>query len=95
MTLRSNSKRRGKEFTLSFEYFCDFCYRYKYVGKKGRTSDGYGIDRIDETKGYIPGNIAIKKNGNNTRKYKEYCYMTKQAQVITVEELPEDSDLPF
>jgi len=92
-TLRNNAKRRGKEFTITYEYFCVFCYRYKYIGRKGRTADGYGIDRINETKGYVPGNIAIKKNGNNTRKYKAYEWSTKYGTTVTVEENKEDS--PF
>lgn len=94
ITLRDNAKRRNKPFTITFEDFCEFCYRYKYIGKKGRTKDGYGVDRIREELGYVPGNIAIKKNGNNTRKYKTYEWQTKIGMTVTVNQ-QEDEDLPF
>lgn len=92
-TLKDNAKRRGKEFALTIDEFAQFCYRYKYLGKKGRESDGYGVDRRDESKGYTLDNMCIKRNGNNTKKFKLYEWRTKQAQVVTYEE--DESENPF
>lgn len=94
LTLKANAKRRGKVFALTFEEFCAFCYRYKYIGKKGRTADGYGVDRIDEAVGYIASNIQLKKNGNNVRKYKLYEMQSKSVVTAVIQE-PDDKDLPF
>lgn len=95
MTLRDNAKRRGKEFTITFEEFQRFCYRYKYIGKKGRTRDGYGVDRKDETKGYTLGNMRILKNGNNVRKYKTYDWQTRTGRTCTAGKDEPGQDLPF
>lgn len=83
LTLKSNAKRRGHYFNLTLDEFKQFCYRYKYIGKKGRTADGYGVDRIREEGGYTIDNIAIKKNGNNTKKYKTYDWENKVGMTVT------------
>ena len=87
LTLKANAKRRHKDFDLTLDQFKQFCYRYKYIGKKGRSKDGYGVDRVDETKGYTLGNMRILKNGNNVKKYKAYDFMTRTALTQTIREL--------
>lgn len=81
--LKFNAKRRGKVFTITLAYFRRFCYRTDYIAGKGRTADSYTVDRIKEWLGYIPGNIQKMTNGDNVRKYLEYCWQTKEAKVIT------------
>lgn len=81
--LKSNAKRRGKPFTITFSYFKLFCHRTDYIKGKGRFADNYTVDRIIEELGYVPGNIQKMKNGDNVRKYLEYCWQTKEAKVIT------------
>jgi hypothetical protein len=68
ITLRDNSKRRGKVFTISFEYFKRFCYRTKYIQNKGRHRENYSIDRINNELGYIPGNIKCVTVALNSAK---------------------------
>lgn len=80
--LKFNATRRGKVFTITLAYFRRFCYRTDYIAGKGRTADSYTVDRIKEWLGYIPGNIQVKTNGDNVRKYLSYVWETKEAKVI-------------
>lgn len=66
--LRGNAKRRGKVFTITIEYFRQFCADNNYIEKKGRGSSDYTIDRIRSWEGYVPGNLQILRSGDNIRK---------------------------
>ena len=79
-TLRDNAKRRGKVFTLTFEYFEEFCRANNYVERRGNGSEDLTIDRIDPHRGYEPGNIQVLTRADNNRKkvsdakkYKSIC----------------------
>ena len=69
LNLKSNAKRRGKHFDLTFEDFCKFCVKTKYMKKRGITRMSYHVDRIDENKGYTINNIQILTNIENVKKY--------------------------
>jgi len=71
---RDRAKRLGREFTISIEDVesvdTDICpilkipiKRYFHISGRGSTGfqrpDSKSLDRIDSTKGYIPGNIRI------------------------------------
>lgn len=84
VTLRNNAKRRGKVFTITLEEFKQFCYATDYLKGKGRTATSYTVDRIDESRGYEPGNIQALRNADNVRKYLNYDWQTGAAQVVTV-----------
>ena len=73
-SLKSNSKRRGKSFNLTFEQFKKFCIETEYLNKKGIYKNSYHIDRIDESKGYSIDNIQLLTNTKNVKKYVEWCY---------------------
>jgi hypothetical protein len=66
--LRGHAKARKKKFTITIEYFEQFCRKTKYLELKGRRSWEYTIDRIDPRKGYEPGNIQVLQNSDNARK---------------------------
>jgi hypothetical protein len=72
--LKFNAKRRGHEFTLTFEQFKKFAIKTKYIKGKGIFRDNLHIDRKDETKGYTIDNIQILTNSQNIRKYLEYKF---------------------
>ena len=73
--LRSNAKRRGKEFTLTFEQFKQFCKETDYINKKGRLAHKYSIDRIKSYLGYSIDNIQIMTvSENSTKKDHEYLF---------------------
>jgi hypothetical protein len=75
-------------FTLTLEIFRKFCYRTKYHLKKGRSIDGYNVDRIKEGRewenGYHEWNIQCLKKGKNIRKY----YDWKKQKAVLTETLP-------
>lgn len=59
-TSKGNAKRREKEFTLTFEQFCEVIeqpchYCNNELGKKSIT--GVGLDRMNNSQGYIWGNV--------------------------------------
>lgn len=95
LNLRSNAKRRRKIFTISFEYFKQFCYDTNYMWKKGRTKKSYSVDRIVEELGYIEGNIQALEVGKNKKKHLEYDWQTKQARVVSYSPSVRAEDNPF
>jgi hypothetical protein len=66
--LKNNAKRRGKEFSISLEYFKGFCIETGYIESKGRRFDSMTIDRIDSRRGYVEGNIRVLSNSANASK---------------------------
>lgn len=102
LNLKSNSKRRGKEFTLTFEYFLEFGIKTNYFTGKGRSKHSYTIDRIDDTKGYTDDTIQVLELSDNVKKKGidkrlHYDWEHKYATVSTTKPLTkqEEDDLPF
>jgi hypothetical protein len=84
-TLKANARRRGKPFTITFEQFWEFCYEYPYMAGKGRSGVSFGIDCIIAEKGYVPGNLQLLSNRENSRKGKRvlmYDWETKYARYV-------------
>lgn len=71
-TLKNNAKRRGKEFTITFEYFKRFAKRTSYIAGKGIEKESLHIDRKKEYLGYVPGNLQVLTNSENIKKYLRY-----------------------
>lgn len=67
--LRGNARRRGKDFSLTFEEFKEFAVKCFYIDKRGKHHNGLHIDRIDETRGYHADNIQPLTNTENIKKY--------------------------
>jgi len=55
--LKSNAKRRGKEFSLTFEEFKSFCATTSYDKLRGLKAEALSIDRINPNMGYSFDNI--------------------------------------
>lgn len=72
--LKSNAKRRGCLFDLSFEDFEDFCEETGYLSRKGRRADSWHIDRVEIEKGYSKGNLQVLTNTENVKKQHEEDY---------------------
>src|SRR5271157_5704895 len=106
-TVRCNAKRRGMEITLTFEEFldivktgeCFYCgkilYWPEYNAKK--TSQASNIDRKDNTKGYLTGNVvACCWSCNNIKSdhftFEQFCEVGKLLRAWnfpgSVKELP-------
>ena len=102
--LRTNAKRRGKEFDLTFIQFKEFAIKTNYIAGKGRSSTSYHIDRIDEEKGYTIDNIQVLTNAENSKKYRSYLkvsydesgvpykFWVEQNKPVSTDT---DSDCPF
>ncbi len=56
----ASATHRGIEFSLSFGEYKKLYNRKKcyYTGKKLKHKDNFSLDRIDNTKGYVPGNVV-------------------------------------
>lgn len=98
--LKGHAKARGKEFSISLEYFRQFCHQVDYIANKGRSSTAYHIDRKDETKGYVEGNLQVLTNAENVRKYKRWKGLNEfnqsQFEVVTVKpQQTSEDDCPF
>lgn len=92
--LKAHAKERGKPFTITLAYFRRFCVKTNYIAGRGRTATSYHVDRIREELGYVPGNLQVLPNAENTRKYLSYDWQTGAAFVVTVRPAT-DKDLPF
>jgi hypothetical protein len=99
--LRNNAKRRGKEFDLTLEEFEKFCIKTEYLIGKGRTKEGYTIDREKEEIGYTKDNIRVLTNSQNIskenkrRKMLIYEYQYKIGFYKDLPEIKKDDNIPF
>ena len=101
--LRSNARRRGKQFDITLEEFREFAIECNYITGKGRHKDGFHVDRIDPTKGYTKDNIQVLTNSENVKKHKRYLRyeMNKEGKPDFKVDVPvhsqcsDDEDLPF
>lgn len=83
--LRSNSKRRGKIFTLTFEQFLRLCTETEYMQRKGVTKFSLHLDRIEEERGYTYENLQTLENTENVKKYLAWKYRDESGKnVFTV-----------
>lgn len=91
MVLRNNAKRRGKEFTITYEEFLKFLKQNpNYMLKKGIRVKSLQIDRIDNLKGYSLDNIrAITLRENVYKRHNHDEFPDK----VFDEEMPQE--LPF
>lgn len=98
--LKYNARRRGKIFTISFEYFCKFAIKVKYLKKKGTAAYAYHIDRINEELGYVEGNLQLLTNAKNVKKYIDWRVNEKGKPVDFYTHTKKktdhpDKDMPF
>lgn len=83
--LKSNAAKRGKELTLTFSEFVQFCTETNYIQGKGKTRTSFSIDRKENEKGYTKDNIRVLPLGENASKGTkklEYDYRSGYATVI-------------
>ncbi len=97
---KSNAKKRGKAFDLTFEQFKQFSYECEMVTSKGRIKKGMTIDRIINEGGYTIGNIQRMPGKMNSAKgVKSFIYdwQTKTAYYINLINYDNDNErnLPF
>lgn len=101
--LKSNAKRRGKDFDISLQDFERWCVETDYIYGKGRTQHSFTIDRIDNSAGYTIDNIRKISNSENAKKGTRQLgwYDTPSGPVnfhmkkTSYETLQRDDSLPF
>lgn len=66
--LKNAAKRRGIPFDLTRDQFAQFAQETGYAYKRGRTVQGWHIDRIDPLRGYTLDNVRALPASDNCRK---------------------------
>ena len=66
--LRCTAKRRGKEFTLTFEKYRQLAEESDLQNHRGKTAASFSVDRKDSSKGYTDDNVRICTMGENSSK---------------------------
>lgn len=82
--LKQNATRREIIFTITYEYFAQWCRRSDYMAGKGRTKESYTIDREKNELGYVPGNLQVLTNSQNARKGNRVLMYDWQSGYATV-----------
>jgi hypothetical protein len=95
--LRTNAKRRGKLFAITFEEFAIFCQRTQYLTNKGKRKDSFSIDRKQNHLGYTLDNIQVLTLSQNTIKkiVIDYEWETRTVYHHKVTEVPSMEYAPF
>lgn len=94
---KSDAKKRGIEFSISYEYFVQFCYKTDYIQNKGSTKDCFTVDRIKNELGYVEGNLQCLTRSENAKKGVKklvYDWETRTATLVT-QFIEEDHDKIF
>lgn len=100
-TLKVNAKRRGKvfKFKLTFEQFKEFAIEVNLLHKRGRKTTSYTVDRIENDKGYVVGNLqrlTLSENSSKGKRQRKvgYDYLTGHGYIQDYHE-EVFTDLPF
>jgi hypothetical protein len=70
--VKSEAAKKKVPFTISFHYFKTFCELTRYIERTGPFKHCMTIDRIDNLKGYEPGNIQPLTRAKNAEKRNKY-----------------------
>lgn len=70
--LKSHAVQRGLDFAISFEYFHTFAVQTKLLTQRGIHGEALTVDRIDNLRGYVPGNIQpLTRSANSVKRAKQ------------------------
>lgn len=56
---KQNAKNRGLEFSITKEYFKSLVDQTDYLKRGGMSNSSLTLDRIDNSKGYVKGNVQV------------------------------------
>ena len=69
LDLKNRAKQRGHEFTITFEYYYKTVWLDSgYAEKHGKTKECLSVDRKENHKGYVEGNLQVLTVSENARK---------------------------
>jgi len=80
--LRRRAKKRGHEFSLTFEQYTEFAKKTGFFEQKGKTARSLSINRIDNKKGYHVDNIEAVTLSWNSRLQWSDCPAWYRDQII-------------
>lgn len=81
--LRDRAKDRGIEFTISYDYWLGLTDAYRYFPHDAVSfKECLSIDRVDASKGYVPGNLAIITVSENSKKSHKEKFLPAHVQAI-------------
>lgn len=66
--LKSHAADRKIPFTISFRHFECFARKSELIGQQGLTGDALTVDRRDNLKGYVVGNLQVMTRRKNSEK---------------------------
>jgi hypothetical protein len=91
--LRSNAKRRGIPFSITFPEWVMFCNDTGYLELRGQGANDMTVDRIvtDPFLGYTYGNIRMMTNSENVKRANEEKRQKKGWSV----QLKKEAEDPF
>jgi len=76
--LKQRAKKRGHAFTISYDYFLGFCHATQFLEEhEGKVLT---IERINASKGYVPGNIEALETSLNTAKGNRERWLSDEAR---------------
>lgn len=76
--LKNSARKRSLKFNLTKEWFVKFVTNSPLLTIRGRSAEAFTIDRVDNDKGYVMGNLEIITKSANSKKYWElYRQLTK------------------
>jgi len=100
--LRCGARRRGIEFTLTFERYEQLAKESDLQNNRGHAASSLSVDRIDPNKGYTDDNIRICTISENSAKCNRmaWCPWFNKDFIDTNavggdEEAVEESNIPF
>ena len=93
--LKSNAKRRKKEFTITPAYLMELVTESGYMENRGRTRECLSFDRIKNELGYVPGNMQVMKKGANSEKWHEDRKKIIEDGIIIADETDTEYQHPF
>jgi hypothetical protein len=71
-TLRDHAKPRGIEFSISRQEFERFALESDYINRTGLGGSALTVDRIDNLRGYEPGNVQpLTRSANSVKRAKQ------------------------
>src|ERR1043165_2111745 len=85
-TLKDNAKRRGKSFSLTFEYWVKWCDETGYLALKGWYGNDMTVDCEVNALGYADGNIKpLTRSDNSSKGIKKMVFnqVTRKFDLIT------------
>lgn len=92
--LKDHAKARKLDFNIPFETFVELCEKTGYMEGKGHKPEDLAIDRIENWKGYVIGNIRVVTVEVNGRKgYHEGRIKLKGGQTVMWEVIGIDAHL--